>query len=218
MSRKELDELKQQIPLLDYLEAHAWRPARRLSRGRWMGLCPLHDDHRPSFVMDPSKNLFCCYGCGCGGDVIRFAELYHQVQFPQALALLRQWRGGAPLLQGSHEFLSPAVTPSRRGGCLSAPPRTPLTRTDRAHAHRLCAWRLPARLADTVGLPTPSPASSRFGLRRGIRHLHASHRVPAGREQSTRRNARHGAAEDQRRKGREFHFRNSWRWRWKRHA
>src|ERR1700694_387 len=48
--------------------------------------------------MDPSQNLFYCYGCGRGGDVIRFAELYHQVKFPQALALLHQWRGLAPLL------------------------------------------------------------------------------------------------------------------------
>jgi len=104
VSRKELDELKQQIPLLDYLEAHDWRPMRRLSRGRWMGLCPLHDDHQPSFLMDPHKNLFYCYGCGRGGDVIRFAELYHQVQFPQALALLRQWRGWEPLLQEAASF------------------------------------------------------------------------------------------------------------------
>jgi DNA primase len=104
VSRKELDELKQQIPLRDYLEALAWRPMRRLSRGRWMGLCPLHDDHQPSFLMDPSRNLFYCYGCGRGGDVIRFAELYHQVQFPQALALLRQWRGLEPLLQETAGF------------------------------------------------------------------------------------------------------------------
>jgi hypothetical protein len=34
VSRKELDELKQQIPLRDYLEAHDWRPMRRLSRAR----------------------------------------------------------------------------------------------------------------------------------------------------------------------------------------
>ena len=104
MSRKELDELKLQIPLWDYLEAHDWRPVRRLSRGRWMGLCPLHDDHKPSFLMDPSKNLFYCYGCGRGGDVVRFAELYHQVRFPQALGLLRQWRGSAPLLQETVSF------------------------------------------------------------------------------------------------------------------
>ena len=99
MSRQALDELKQQIPLLDYLQAHDWHPARRLSRGRLMGLCPLHADHKPSFLLDPGKNLFYCYGCGRGGDVIRFAELYHQVRFPQALRLLRKWRGSAPLLK-----------------------------------------------------------------------------------------------------------------------
>ncbi len=92
MSRQVLDELKQQISLLDYLQAQDWRPARRLSRGRWMGLCPLHADHQPSFLVDPSRNLFYCYGCGRGGDVIRFAELYHQVRFPEALALLQQWQ------------------------------------------------------------------------------------------------------------------------------
>jgi DNA primase len=99
VSRQALDELKQQIPLLDYLQSHDWNPARRLSRGRLMGLCPLHADHKPSFLLDPGKNLFYCYGCGRGGDVIRFAELYHQVRFPQALRLLREWRGSAPLLQ-----------------------------------------------------------------------------------------------------------------------
>jgi DNA primase len=98
VSRQALDELKQQIPLLDYLQAHHWQPARQLSRGRLMGLCPLHADHRPSFLVDPRKSLFYCYGCGRGGDVIRFAELYHQVKFPQALSLLQQWRGLAPLL------------------------------------------------------------------------------------------------------------------------
>ena len=104
MNRQALDDLKQQIPLMGYLQAHDWRPARPLSRGRWMGLCPLHGDHKPSFLVDPSKNLFYCYGCGRGGDVIRFAELYHQVRFPQALALLRHWRGGTPLLPEAASF------------------------------------------------------------------------------------------------------------------
>jgi DNA primase len=104
VSRQVLDELKQQISLLDYLQAQDWRPSRRLSRGRWIGLCPLHDDHQPSFLVDPSKNLFYCYGCDRGGDVIRFAELYHQVRFSQALALLQQWRGLAPLLRAAADF------------------------------------------------------------------------------------------------------------------
>lgn len=98
MKREALDELKQHIPLLEYLQAHDWQPARALSRGRWMGLCPLHTDHKPSFLVDPTKSLFYCYGCGRGGDVIRFAELYHQVNFPKAITLLREWCGLAPLL------------------------------------------------------------------------------------------------------------------------
>ena len=104
MNRQALDELKQQIPLLDYLQAQDWQPVRPLSGGRWMGLCPLHADRKPSFLVDPGKSLFYCYGCGRGGDVIRFAEIYHDVKFPQALALLRQWRGLAPLLQQVADF------------------------------------------------------------------------------------------------------------------
>ena len=104
MNRQALDDLKRQIPLMGYLQAHDWHPARPLSRGRWMGLCPLHEDHKPSFLVDPNKGLFYCYGCGRGGDVIRLAELYHEVRFPQALALLRQWRGLAPLLQETAGF------------------------------------------------------------------------------------------------------------------
>jgi DNA primase len=96
--------LKQQIPLLDYLEAHDWQPTGQLSRGRLMGLCPLHADHKPSFLVDSHKSLFYCYGCGRGGDVIRFAELYHQVKFPQALSLLHQWRGLPPLLHEVADF------------------------------------------------------------------------------------------------------------------
>ena len=104
MNRQALDDLKQQIPLMGYLQAHDWQPARPLSRGRWMGLCPLHGDHKPSFLVDSTKDLFYCYGCGRGGDVIRFAELYHQVRFSQAVVLLRQWHGVEPLLHEATRF------------------------------------------------------------------------------------------------------------------
>jgi DNA primase len=104
VNRQTLDDLKRQIPLMGYLQAHDWTPARPLSPGRWMGLCPLHADHKPSFLVDTNKDLFYCYGCGRGGDVIRFAELYHQVKFSQALVLLRQWRGAEPLLHEVARF------------------------------------------------------------------------------------------------------------------
>jgi DNA primase len=87
-SEGEMAEATEQV--WGYLQAHDWQPVRRLNRGGWMGLCPLHTDHRPSFLVDPSQNLFYCFGCGRGGDAIRFAEPYHQVKFPQGLVLLRE--------------------------------------------------------------------------------------------------------------------------------
>jgi DNA primase len=104
VNRHALDELKQQIPLLEYLQALDWRQARPIGFGRFLGLCPLHADHKPSLLVDPHKNLFYCYGCRRGGDVIRFVELYHQVEFPQAIALLNQWRGLAPLLPAATDL------------------------------------------------------------------------------------------------------------------
>jgi len=92
------DALKQQVPLLDYLQNQSWKPVRRLSRGRLMGLCPLHRDRQPSFLVDPIKNLFYCYGCGRGGDVIRFVELYCGVKFGEAMALLQRSLRCASLL------------------------------------------------------------------------------------------------------------------------
>ena len=86
VTREALDDLKRQIPVWDYLQDHDWRPVRQLSRGRWLGLCPLHQDHHPSFVVDASKGLFYCYGCGRGGDIIRFAEIITR------RGSRRQWR------------------------------------------------------------------------------------------------------------------------------
>ena len=96
--------LKQQIPLLDYVKGQDWKPARRIARGRLMGLCPLHADRKPSFLLDPNKNLFYCYGCGRGGDLIRFVELYHGVPFGEAIALLRRWSGADSLLSDVIKF------------------------------------------------------------------------------------------------------------------
>jgi DNA primase len=89
MSWEAVSTLKQQVQLYEYLESHDWKPVRRMTDGRLLGLCPLHRDYKPSFLVDPSKSLFYCYGCGRGGDVIRFVELYYGVRFSQAMALLR---------------------------------------------------------------------------------------------------------------------------------
>jgi DNA primase len=55
VNRRALDELKQQIPLLEYLQSHDCQPVRRIGGGRLMGLCPLHTDRKPSFLLDPQE-------------------------------------------------------------------------------------------------------------------------------------------------------------------
>jgi len=69
-----------------------------------MGLCPLHLDHKPSFLVDPIQNLFYCYGCGRGGDLIRFVELYRDVSFSEAMALLRRSARSGSLLSDVARF------------------------------------------------------------------------------------------------------------------
>ena len=51
----------------------------------WFGLCPFHDDTDPSLSVNPTNNLWKCFGCGAGGDVIRFVELFDQVDFKEAV-------------------------------------------------------------------------------------------------------------------------------------
>ncbi len=61
-------------------------PLRR-SGTTWKGLCPFHGEKTPSFhVYD--KGFFKCYGCGVGGDVIKFVELFERIAFPEAVRQL----------------------------------------------------------------------------------------------------------------------------------
>ena len=62
-------------------------PLRR-SGATWKGLCPFHGEKTPSFHVYGDKGFFKCYGCGVGGDVIKFVELFDKVAFPEAVRQL----------------------------------------------------------------------------------------------------------------------------------
>ncbi len=54
----------------------------------WFGLCPFHADKTPSLSINPTKNLWQCFGCGASGDTIRFVEMFDQVDFKEAIKRL----------------------------------------------------------------------------------------------------------------------------------
>src|SRR5262245_37378170 len=62
----------------------------------WKGLCPFHDDHRPSFDVDPRRQRYRCWSCGKYGDVFSFVQEHEHVGFREALELLAR-RAGIPL-------------------------------------------------------------------------------------------------------------------------
>ena len=54
----------------------------------YKGLCPFHQDDKPSLSVNSKENLWQCFGCNTGGDAIRFVELYDKVDFKQAVQIL----------------------------------------------------------------------------------------------------------------------------------
>jgi DNA primase len=54
----------------------------------WKGLCPFHNERTPSFTVDRDKGLYHCFGCGAGGDVIRFVREIDRLDFPEAVEAL----------------------------------------------------------------------------------------------------------------------------------
>ena len=60
-------------------------------KGREMvGLCPFHEDHRPSMNVNPHKQIFKCFSCGAGGDVFKFVQMRENLTFPQAIERLAE--------------------------------------------------------------------------------------------------------------------------------
>lgn len=60
---------------------------------RFKALCPFHKEKSPSFTVSPDRQIYHCFGCGAGGDVIRFIQEYEKVDFMTALQMLADRSG-----------------------------------------------------------------------------------------------------------------------------
>ena len=86
IEQEQIDHIKSATDLKALVESKGIK-LKKTGKG-YFGLCPFHNDTNPSLSITPSKNEWHCFGCGKGGDVIRFIELYDQVDFKEAVKRL----------------------------------------------------------------------------------------------------------------------------------
>jgi DNA primase len=86
--------LKQQVKEAnDIVDVVGSYIALRQAGAIFKGVCPFHDDHRPSFDVDPRRQRFRCWACDKKGDVINFVQEFEHVGFLEALELLARRAG-----------------------------------------------------------------------------------------------------------------------------
>ncbi|MGE0066567.1 MAG: DNA primase [Solirubrobacterales bacterium] len=85
ISPESLERVKQAADIVEVISQHT---DLRRQGARWTGLCPFHEERTPSFSVEPQEKLYHCFGCGVGGDVIKFVEEKEGVGFAEAVELL----------------------------------------------------------------------------------------------------------------------------------
>jgi DNA primase len=90
ISTESLERVKQAVDIVEVISAHT---DLRRQGTRWVGLCPFHEERTPSFSVDAQEKLYHCFGCGVGGDTIKFVEEKEGLGFAEAVELLAERYG-----------------------------------------------------------------------------------------------------------------------------
>jgi DNA primase len=88
-----IDEIKARSELVGVVEQYVRLDKR--SGSNYFGLCPFHSEDTPSFSVSPSKQIYYCFGCHKGGDVVHFIMDIEKCSYPQAVRLLAERSGVA---------------------------------------------------------------------------------------------------------------------------
>ena len=82
-----IEEIRSRNDIVDVISGYV----RLQKKGStYFGLCPFHNEKTPSFSVSPGKQMYYCFGCGAGGNVITFIMQYENYTFQEALELLAQ--------------------------------------------------------------------------------------------------------------------------------
>src|SRR3954447_26779993 len=75
---------------VDIVQLVSGRTQLRRSGARFVGRCPFHEERTPSFSVTPDRGFYHCFGCGKGGDAIRFVQETENLDFAGAIEWLAE--------------------------------------------------------------------------------------------------------------------------------
>ena len=136
-----IDDLKAQADIVQVVQDYV--PLKKAGNS-YKGLCPFHSEKTPSFHVHRDKGFFHCFGCGAGGDVLKFLELQEKLGFQDAVRQLAQ-RFGVEVPEPNTERDAAAET--EREAMLGA--------------HEAAAEFFRSCLADAVGRPARAHLDAR---------------------------------------------------------
>ena len=85
-----LEEMKSRIDIVDFISDYV---QLKKSGQNYKGLCPFHSEKTPSFMVNQAKQIFHCFGCGIGGDVISFLMKHDNLSFNEATRYIAKKAG-----------------------------------------------------------------------------------------------------------------------------
>jgi len=84
----ELREIIDSVDIVEYIGQYLELEERN---GEFLALCPFHSENTESFTVTPSTQLYCCFGCKAGGNVLTFIQNYHKCDFSKAVRMLKEF-------------------------------------------------------------------------------------------------------------------------------
>lgn len=89
-SEEQIEEVRSRSDIVEVIGSYV--KLKRSGSG-YVGLCPFHNEKSPSFSVNPARQMYKCFGCGVGGNVITFLMEYENYSFPEAMVHLAERAG-----------------------------------------------------------------------------------------------------------------------------